>query len=63
MAAASDSGENSVPGGDTNRILYISDIRTASYEARLLGDHAVPNSTRIFVAMVTGPQQLTFESS
>ena len=62
VTAAPDGGENSGGRGDPDRVLHIADVRTACDESRLLGDHAVPDGTRVFVMTMPGPQQIAFES-
>src|SRR5215469_3284971 len=62
MTAAPHGCENSGSRGDPDRALHVANVRTACDESWLLGNHAVPNGTRIFVTMMLGPQQIAFES-
>jgi hypothetical protein len=61
MTATADGGENSGGRGDPDRVLHIADVRTACNEARLLGDHSVPDCTRFFIMMMLGRQQIAAE--
>ena len=62
MPPTPDCGENSGGRGDLYRGLYVAGVRTACYQSRFLGDHAVPDGTGILVGLMSGPDQIAFES-
>src|SRR5690242_15743956 len=61
MAPAPDGGKDPSCRGRPHHSLHVSHICATRNETGFLGDHPVPDGTRLFVAMIHGAQQIAVE--